>query len=76
MIILWGDGFCLLPLSPKIVVLPLAALVKDPLIVSVMDTEVRDSKQVLICVIVENKANSLNGTNVMTLSPPIWEALG
>ena len=75
-IVLWGDGFCLLPLSPKIVVLPLAALVKDPLIVSVMDTEVRDSKQVLTCVIVENKANSLNGTNVMTPSPPIWEVLG
>ena len=68
--------FCLPPLSPEIVVLPLAALVKDPLIVSVMDTEVRDSKQVLTCVIVENKANSLNGTNVMTPSPPIWEALG
>ena len=64
------------PLSPKIVVLPLAALVKNPLIVNVVNTEVRDSKQVLTCVIVENKANSLNGTNVMTPSPPIWEALG
>ena len=76
MIVLWGDGFCFLPLSPKIVVLPLAALVKDPLIVSVMDTDGRDSKQVLTCVIIENKANSLNGTNVMTPSPPIWEVLG
>ena len=76
MIVLWGDGFCFLPLSPKIVVLPLAALVKDPLIVSVMDTDGRDSKQVLTCVIVENKANSLNGTNVMTPSPPVREVLG
>ncbi len=55
MIVFWGDGFCLLPLSPKIVVLPLAALVKDPLIVSVMDTEVRDSKQVSTCVIVREQ---------------------
>ena len=64
------------PLSPRIVVLPLAALVKDPLIVSVMDTDGRDPEQGLTCVIVENKANSLNGTNVMTPSPRIWEMLG
>ena len=66
--------FCLPPLSPEIVVLPLAALVKNPLIVNVVDTDGRDSKPVSTYVIV--KANSLNGTNVMTPSPRIWEVLG
>ena len=42
-IVLWGDGFCFLPSSPKIVVSPLAAPVKALSIVSVTDVDEGDS---------------------------------